>query len=42
MGTTSNDDVVNTDPADGSGIGKIRAQTDSTKLRQFLNNLDDE
>ena len=42
LGTTSNDDVVNTDPADGSGIGKIRAQTDSTKLRQFLNNLDDE
>jgi archaellum biogenesis ATPase FlaH len=42
MGTTSNDDVVNTDPADGSGIGKIRAETDSTKLRQFLNNLDDE
>jgi hypothetical protein len=42
MGTTSNDDVISTDPADGSGIGKIRAQTDSTKLRQFLNNLDDE
>lgn len=28
------------DPADGSGLGKIRAETDSTKLREFLNNLD--
>ena len=28
------------DPAEGDGVGKIRAQTDSTKLRDFLNNLD--
>ncbi len=27
------------DPNDGSTVGKIRAHTDSTKLRQFLNNL---
>jgi hypothetical protein len=30
------------DPSEGSGIGKVKAQTDSTKLRDFLNNLDDE
>jgi archaellum biogenesis ATPase FlaH len=30
------------DPAEGDGVGKIRAQTDSSKLRSFLNNLDDE
>jgi len=27
------------DPAEGDTVGKIRAQTDSTKLKQFLNNL---
>jgi KaiC/GvpD/RAD55 family RecA-like ATPase len=30
------------DPAEGSGVGKIRAETSSTKLRDFLNNLGDE
>jgi hypothetical protein len=30
------------DPAEGDTVGKIRAQTDSTKLRDFLNNLGDE
>jgi hypothetical protein len=30
------------DPAEGDSVGKIRAQTDSTKLRNFLNNLGDE
>jgi len=30
------------DPTEGDTVGKIRAQTDSTKLRQFLNNLGDE
>jgi hypothetical protein len=29
-------------PQEGSTAGKIRAQTDSTKLRDFLNNLDEE
>jgi len=30
------------DPAEGGAVGKIRAETDSTKLRQFLNNLDED
>jgi hypothetical protein len=30
------------DPAEGVPAGKIRAETDSTKLRSFLNNLGDE
>jgi len=29
------------DPTDGDTVGKIRAQTDSTKLRSFINNLGD-
>jgi hypothetical protein len=33
---------TNADPADGGNVGKIRAETDSTKLKQFLNNLDDD
>jgi len=41
-GTTTPEDSISDDPAEGSGVGKIRAQTDSTKLRDFLNNLDDE
>jgi len=32
----------NADPAQGDTVGKIRAETDSTKLKQFLNNLDTE
>lgn len=35
--TTS--ETTREDPADGSNIGKVRAETDSTKLREFLNNL---
>ena len=30
------------DPTEGAPAGKIRAETDSTKLRSFLNNLGDE
>ena len=30
------------DPSTGDTVGKIRAQTDSTKLKQFINNLGDE
>ena len=30
------------DPGTGDTVGKIRAQTDSTKLKQFINNLGDE
>jgi len=32
-------DEVREDPNEGSSIGKVRAKTDSTKLRDFLNNL---
>ena len=35
---TSEEDI---DPTKGDTVGKIRAETDSTKLRQFLNNLGD-
>jgi len=41
-GTNTPAEAVNTDPSDGKGIGKVRAQTDSSKLRDFLNNLEDE
>ena len=34
--------TVSTDPVDGEPAKKITAQTDSTKLRAFLNNLGDE
>ena len=33
---------IKEDPAEGTGVGKIRAQTDSTKLRDFLSNLGNE
>jgi len=32
-------DTPREDPSEGDTVGKIRAQTDSTKLRDFLNNL---
>jgi hypothetical protein len=31
--------AMNSDPDDGAPVKKIKAETDSTKLRQFLNNL---
>ena len=31
---------TNDDPSQGDTVGKIKVQTDSTKLKQFLNNLD--
>jgi hypothetical protein len=31
---------VKENPSDGAAVGKVRAETDSTKLRQFLNNLE--
>jgi hypothetical protein len=37
--TTSTDD---NDPSAGASIGKVRADTDSTKLRNFINNLSDQ
>ena len=38
-GTTTPDEAINNDPSTGDTVGKIRAETDSTKLKQFLNNL---
>ena len=32
-------DTPKDNPAEGASVGKIRADTDSTRLRQFLNNL---
>ena len=32
-------DEVKEDPSEGDTVGKIKADTDSTKLKQFLNNL---
>ena len=37
-GTTTPDDAI-TDPSAGAGIGKVRAEADSTKLKNFINNL---
>jgi hypothetical protein len=37
--TDNSSDTVRQDPAEGDAAPKIRAQTDSTKLRDFLNNL---
>jgi len=41
MGTTTPADSINDDPEDGAPVKKIRAETDSSKLRSFLNNLGD-
>ena len=38
--STTAADTVSEDPSSGAPLGKVRAETDSTKLRQFLNNLD--
>ena len=38
--TTTPDE--NADPGEGDRVGKIKAQVDSSKLKQFLNNLDDD
>lgn len=40
--TAKEPDTPREDPADGDSAPKIRAQTDSTKLRDFLNNLGNE
>jgi len=36
----SNSSSSSDDPSEGANLGKIRADTNSTKLKQFLNNLD--
>ena len=38
-GEQTEQDPTNADPAQGDTVGKIKAETDSTKLKQFLNNL---
>ena len=35
----ASDPTPREDPTEGDTVGKVRAQTDSTKLREFLNNL---
>ena len=40
--TNTSDDTAREDPSEGASIGKVRAETDSTKLRNFINNLGDE
>jgi len=37
--TGGDEDKAEVDPAEGKTVGKIRAETDSTKLREFLGNL---
>jgi KaiC/GvpD/RAD55 family RecA-like ATPase len=41
-GGPSAPDLVNDDPSQGETVGKIRAETNSTQLRNFLNNLGSE
>ncbi len=36
---TTTTEETNEDPSQGDTVGKIKVQTDSTKLKQFLNNL---
>lgn len=36
---SSTSETTRTDPTQGNGAPKVRAETDSTKLRNFINNL---
>jgi hypothetical protein len=40
--TVTASDTPREDPAEGATAGKIRAETDSSTLRSFLNNLDND
>jgi hypothetical protein len=40
--TNTDTSAVREDPSAGANVGKVRAETDSTKLRSFLNNLGNE
>ena len=40
-GQPIDNDTTRDDPSEGDTVGKIRAQTDSTKLKAFINNLED-
>jgi hypothetical protein len=37
--SSTNASEAREDPTEGSSIGKVRAEADSTKLRNFINNL---
>jgi hypothetical protein len=37
--TSASESEKSDDPSQGSTVGKIKAETDSTMLRSFLNNL---
>jgi len=39
---TNTTSTADNDPSAGASIGKVRADTDSTKLRNFINNLSDQ
>jgi archaellum biogenesis ATPase FlaH len=39
---TNTQDTAREDPSDGGSVGKVRAEADSTKLRNFINNLGDD
>ena len=41
-GQPIDNDTTRDDPSEGDTVGKIRAQTDSTKLKAFINNLEDD
>ena len=41
-GQPIDNDSMRDDPSEGDTVGKIRAQTDSTKLKAFINNLEDD
>jgi hypothetical protein len=41
-GTPISQDSINDDPSTGDTVGKIRAEADSTKLKNFINNLNSE
>jgi hypothetical protein len=40
--TAGSTGTVSDDPAEGANVRKIHAKADSTKLRDFINNLDDD
>jgi len=40
-GTTTPADTISENPSEGGNVGKIKAETNSTQLRNFLNNLGD-
>jgi|AntRauTorcE11897_2_1112592.scaffolds.fasta_scaffold01830_6 hypothetical protein len=37
--TSNSQETTRSDPSEGKNIGKVRAETESTQLRQFINNI---